>query len=171
MKQLKLWKWLDVHLEETLMAALLAAMFCVMFVQIILRIFDSALPWAEEFSRHCLIYSGFFSLGYTVRKGNMLKVDVITSMFSQKVQELMHIVLMAVTGLFFGYMCVNAFELIGKIKSTGQYSAAMQSPIYILYVVGFLGFFLGTIRCIQDVAGQVISLRKERLSADREGDI
>ena len=168
MKQSKIIKWLDEHLEETIMAVFLTVIFVVMMVQLILRLFNSALSWAEECTRWCLICSGFFSLGFTIKKGNILKVDVITGMFPKKGQEILNIILLIVTGVFFGYMCVNCYGLIGKIKATGQLSAAMELPIYWLYVVGFIGFLLATIRCIQGLIQQLFLRKEEEGIVDKE---
>ena len=161
MKQSKLLKWLDEHLEEAIMAVFLTAIFVVMMVQLTLRFFDSALSWAEEFTRWCLICSGFFSLGFTIRKEIILKVDIVTGLFPKKVQEILNDILLIVTGVFFGYMCINAYGLIGKIKATGQLSAAMELPIYWLYVVGFIGFLLATVRCVQALIKELFFWKKE----------
>jgi len=148
---MKALKWLDKHFEESIMCVLLTCMFVIMMVQILMRMAGNSLPWAEELTRDCLIYSGFLSMGYTVRKDTILKVDILTSAFPKAVQKVLDVVLLIVTGSTFGFLFFHSIELVGKIKATNQLSSALRFPIYLLYVAAVVGFLFGAIRCIQSI--------------------
>ena len=80
-------KWLDEDLEETILMVLLVAIAVVMMAQVVMRYcFRQSMPWPEEFCRFCFVYSGFISMGYCVRRGKMLKVDILVGFFPQIVQ-------------------------------------------------------------------------------------
>jgi len=149
-------KWLDEHFEEFFLCILLIVMFVVMMAQVALRTFGNSLSWAEELTRYCLICSGFLSLGYTVRKDTILKVDIVTSMFPAKIQKLLNVLLFAITGIIFGYLFFESLGLVSAIKATNQISSALRLPMYILYVVCSIGFFLGTVRCAQSVIQKIM---------------
>ena len=74
---MKVIKWLDEHFEETFLVFFLVLISCITMLQIIARTFFAALSWPEEFCRYCWIWSVFISLPYTMRKGNMLRVNVL----------------------------------------------------------------------------------------------
>lgn len=61
---MRLIKWLDEHLEETLMVILLIVIACVTMIQVIVRKVPwlTSLTWAEEFCRFMWIWSVFISL-------------------------------------------------------------------------------------------------------------
>lgn len=58
---MRLIKWLDEHLEETLMIILLIIIACVTMIQVIVRKVPwlTSLTWAEEFCRFMWIWSVF----------------------------------------------------------------------------------------------------------------
>jgi len=66
---MKVLRWLDDHLEEYILAVLLVTISCVMMLQIIMRyIFNSSLPWPEELTRYCFVWSGFLGIGYSIKR-------------------------------------------------------------------------------------------------------
>ena len=77
---MKVIKWLDEHFEETFLVFFLVLISCITMLQIIARTFFAALSWPEEFCRYCWIWSVFISLPYTMRKGNMLRVNVLVDL-------------------------------------------------------------------------------------------
>ena len=59
---MKLVKWLDKHLEEILLVALLFVMMIIMGIQILARYaLGNSLSWSEEITRFCFIWTGFLS--------------------------------------------------------------------------------------------------------------
>lgn len=157
---MKIWKWVDQHLEESLMCLLLTVMFLVMMAQVVLRTFGNSLSWAEELTRYCLICSGFLSLGYTVHKQTILKVDIVTSLLPQGMQRVLDLLLYLVTGLVFGFLLWESISLVGAIKATNQLSSALRFPIYLLYVSCVVGFLLGTLRCVQVLVDKLLHFRQ-----------
>lgn len=162
-------KWLDRHFEESLLCLLLLVMFVIMMIQIVLRAMGNSLPWAEELTRDCLIFSGFLSLGYTIQKNTILKVDIITGLFPQRIQKVLGVLLLLVTGLTFGYLFYESIGLVQVIKGTNQISSALRFPIYLLYVTTVIGFFFGTLRCIQGMIQMIRGFFRQDDGAQTEG--
>ena len=74
----KLLYWIDHYLEEAILVIFLILIACVMMLQIVVRyVFQSPLPWPEEFCRYCFVYSVMIATGYCIRNGSMLRVDVV----------------------------------------------------------------------------------------------
>ena len=148
-------KWLDEHFEEAIMVVLLALISCVMMAQIIARNFFNSMTWPEEFSRYCYIWTVFLSLGYTIKKGNMLKVGLVMDLLPQKIRRsieiLANIIILAICVVFFRY----AITYTGIINNTGQISPAMHIPMWIMYLSTVLGFGMASIRTAQEVVSNI----------------
>ena len=145
-------KWLDENLEETLLMILLVAITVVMMAQVIMRYcFRSSMPWPEEFCRFCFVYSGFLSMGYCVKKGKMLKVDILVGFFPAVVQKILDLAGRIVTFLFFGYLSFYAYLATMNSMRGGMRSTAMEIPMWIIYASVLIGAVLGCIRQGQDL--------------------
>ena len=148
-------KWLDEHFEEAIMVVLLALISCVMMAQIIARNFFNSMTWPEEFSRYCYIWTVFLSLGYTIKKGNMLKVGLVMDLLPQKIRRaieiLANLIILAICVVFFRY----SITYTGIIHKTGQISPAMHIPMWIMYLSTVLGFGMASIRTAQEVVSNI----------------
>ena len=167
---MKVIKWLDQHFEETLMVILLVMICCVELIQVVVRNleFVSALTWAEEFCRFCWIWSVFISLPYTIRKGNMLRVSVVLDLFPEKVRAIINIAVEVVITLSMLLLGVNSVEVVSGIMASGESSSAMLWPMWIVYSVMLLGFFLGAVRGGQQVYLHVKHFGEHQLSTKEQ---
>lgn len=145
-------KWLDEDLEESLLMILLVAISVVMMAQVIMRyFFRQSMSWPEEFCRFCFVYSGFLSMGYCVRKGKMLKVDILVTFFPKFLQKILDLVGRVITLLFFGYLGFYAYQATMNSYRGGMTSPAMEIPMWIIYAAVLIGSTLGFIRQIEDL--------------------
>ncbi len=146
-------KWLDDHFEEFLMVIFLIAIACVMMLQVVVRKIPDVKPltWAEEFSRFMWIMSVFVSLPYTVRKSNMLRVNVIIDLLPQYCRKVINIAVDIIVGLSMGLLAYHSVECLKWAYDSGEPSPAMEWPVWILYAFVLLGFALATLRSIQMV--------------------
>lgn len=160
-------KWLDEHFEEAIMVLLLVLIACVELIQVIVRNlpFIPALTWAEEFCRFCWIWSVFVSLPYTIRRGSMLRVSVLLDLFPPKVRNMINILVDLVTG---GAMLLLGWHAVGVVRSiclSGETSPAMLWPMWIVYSIMLLGFFLGMLRSLQQAYIHIRSFNTDAMSS------
>ena len=159
-------KWLDEHLEETLLVILLVLITCVELIQVVIRNIPwiPALTWAEEFCRFCWIWSVFISLPYTLRKGSMLRVnvlmDLLPSVVRNSVNILVDLINMAVMTLL-GY---HSISVVSSIMISAEASPAMLWPMWIVYSVMVFGFFFGAFRALQQAVIHIRNIRVKELS-------
>ena len=145
-------KWLDEDLEETILMILLVAIAVVMMAQVVMRyFFRQSMSWPEEFCRFCFVYSGFISMGYCVRRGKMLKVDILVTFFPKFLQRVLDLVGRVVTLLFFAYLGFYAYQATMNSYCGGMTSPAMEVPMWFIYAAVLIGSALGFIRQIQDL--------------------
>lgn len=148
---MKVLKWLDDHFEEIFLVIFLVLISCVSLIQVVWKKvpFLKALPWTNEFCCFMWIWTVFLSLPYTIRKGSMLRVSVLLDAMPQVVRKTINILVDAVTAACMGLMTVHSVSVISSIMESGETSAAMQWPMWIVYIMMFVGFALGTFRAIQ----------------------
>lgn len=163
---MKVLKWLDEHFEEAILVVLLVMISCIELIQVIFRnlSFVDALTWPEEFCRFCWIWSVFLSLPFTIRKGSMLRVNVIVDLLPQTVRKIVNIAIdlvnMAVMGVLFKY----SIEVVNKIRISAEASPAMTWPMWIIYSIMLVGFGLGAFRALQMTVIHVMHFNEKELT-------
>lgn len=148
---MKIVRWLDENFEEVILVVLLVVISFVMLAQIFARyVFNDSMTWPEEFCRYCYIWTVFLSLGYTIKRGNMLRVGVVMDLFPAKFQNAVAIMLNLVTLVLFWMLFRRAIGVVGHIKNvTHEISSAMGIPMWLMYMSTVVGFGLALIRTIQ----------------------
>ena len=144
-------KWLDEHFEEAIIIFLLAVISIVELMQVICRNVPGipALSWAEEMARYAWIVTVFISLPFTIRTSTTLRVTALVEAFPWKLTNIMNIIVDIVTAVVLGIMAWTTITVIGQVQLGGSVSPAMQIPMWLLYVVIFIGFAGGALRAIQ----------------------
>ncbi len=147
---MKVFKWLDKSLEETILVVLLLIMSLAMGAQIIARyIFNSPLSWSEELSRFLFVWSGFLSISYCFKKQVSIKIDQVVSLLPKKIAAGFKIIEKLVMLVFYFYMTPFAWTYFNNTVSSGQLSPAMQIPMSVIYIAPLVGFVLSIIRLLQ----------------------
>lgn len=151
-----LWKWLDDHLEESILIVLLVAITLLTGVQVVMRkVVGSPLTWSEELCRYCFMWSGFIGIAYCIRKRCEVRIDTFVSLFPPRVRAgmtvLADLVCMAVYGAFF----YTTVIIIDKAFASQQISPAIGIPNYVIYLGALLGFGFAIIRLLQTIVEDV----------------
>lgn len=169
---MKLLKWLDAHFEETLLIVLLVMICCVELVQVIFRNlpFVPALTWAEEFCRFAWIWSVFLSLPYTIRKGSMLRVSVLTDALPRKARSVICIFVDLLTSAAMLLLGVTSISVVRNIMESGETSPAMRWPMWVIYSVMLLGFFGGTLRGLQQAYLHIRLLKSDETGVGKKSE-
>ncbi len=163
---MKTLRWLDAHFEEALLVILLILISFVELMQVIARNvpFIPALTWAEEFCRFCWIWSVFLSLPYTLRKASMLRVTALMDLFSVRLRKVVNILVDLVNAGVFWLLGVSSIAVVTKIASSAETSPAMKWPMWIVYSIMLPGFFLGTLRALQQAWLHVRHFQEKNLT-------
>lgn len=149
---MKVLKWVDENLEETILVVLLLLMSVAMGAQIVARyIFNSPLSWSEELSRFLFVWSGFLSISYCFKKQISIKIEQLVSFLPEKVAAMFKIIEKAIMLVFYFYMVPFAWTYFNSALTSGQLSPAMQIPMCIIYIAPLVGFILSIIRLVQGV--------------------
>ena len=166
-------KWLDENLEEFILMILLIAMSCAIMLQIVMRYFFSAsLTWTEEFARYCFVWTGMLSLGYCLKRGSMLRIDIVYLSVPKIFQKILDAIGMVIGILFYGYAFKASLTAVEEAFRGGSSSPAMQIPMYIIYMSAAIGFGLAILRQIQIIVMTLwgASHRQEEQTNCKGGD-
>jgi len=165
-------KWFDEHFEEALLVILLVVIACVSLLQVVVRKlpFVPSLRWAEEFCRFAWIWSVFLSLPYTVKKGNMLRVTIVLDLLPQKVRKSVNIAIDFIVAAVMAFLCRYSVPVIQKVQASAETSPAIGWPMWIIYIIVFAGFFLGTLRGIQMAVFHIAHFSEKELTAKEKAE-
>ena len=150
---MKLLRWLDKYLEETLLVLFLVIIACVSLFQVAARNLPwlSALTWAEEFCRFCWIGSVFLSLPYTIQRGSMLRVNALMQLLPPRAGKVLELAVDLAVMAAMGLLAVCSVEVVGDIFASGETSPAMKWPMWCIYALMLSGYVLGFLRGAQRV--------------------
>lgn len=153
-------------MEEALLVALLVLIACVELIQVIFRNlpFVDALTWPEEFCRFAWIWSVFLTLPFTIRKGSMLRVNVLIDMLPQAVRKSANILIDLINAAVMATLFVHAISVVNGIKISGESSPAMTWPMWIIYSIMLVGFGLGAVRGVQMAVIHVMHFKEKELT-------
>ena len=153
---MRLFKWLDEHLEESVLVFFLVMISCVMLLQVFMRkVLNSSLSWPEEFCRYCYVWTGFFSLGYTMRQGNMLRVGIVMDILPKVLKKVIFILVNILCLVIFTVFFISSIDVVKTLKVIGQTSTAMRLPMYLVYLCTVIGFSLAIVRTVQAIYKQL----------------
>ena len=147
---MKLLKWLDENFEECLLLIFLCIMVATMGLQIIARyVFSSSLSWSEEVTRYLFVCSGFLSASYCRKKNITIRVDQILNLISGKKRHVAILGGYTVEFMFFAYLTPFAYSLVMSSVESGQTTAALGLPMWIIQSSTLLCCVLTSFRVAQ----------------------
>ncbi len=153
---MKFAKFLYDNFEEIFLVFFLAVIACIMMLQIIMRKFFSSMIWPEEFCRYCYVWTVFLSLGYTIRKGNMLRVGIVIDSLPEKVKKIAYILVDVLLAAIFAVFFVHAAGYTKNVYEMGQRSSAMRIPMWTMYCATVVGFGLAVIRAVESIVRSIL---------------
>lgn len=115
-----------------LIIIILALMVLLTSMQIVCRVFFSALSWSEELTRYLLVYLTFLGAGSVYKKNGHISVLVMQDLLPPKLRKFASIFVNVLCGVFFGIATFYGFKYMGLQGS--QLSAALRIPMKYIYM-------------------------------------
>lgn len=143
-------KWLDENFEEFIMIIFLILLTCIMMLQVVMRYFFHApLSWAEEACRYSFVYSVMLATAYCIRKGKMLRVDVVINLFPPIIAKLLDLIAQLMAIIFCIILLKPSWNVMMSAYKIGNVSSGLELPMWILYTSAPVGFVLGIVRGVE----------------------
>ncbi len=127
----------------TICVGLLGGMVIITFVQIICRVFFTALSWSEEVARYLLIWGSFLGAGCVYKAGSNIAVLFVQDLLPPTIKKAAKVLVHVCCLVFFALAIYNGIRYMGMMGT--QKSAALRIPMKYMYLsvpVGcaFMGF-------------------------------
>ena len=135
------------------------AVILLIFINVLCRyVFSFSISWSEEMTRYMFIGTLFFTLNIMVSQNAALRVDILDNFIhnqrSKHILNLITYVLTVVALLVFtlsGVMLVQA--------GLTSVSPSMHIPMWIIYAMMPLGYFLALIEVLRKIAAEIRAIR------------
>ncbi len=152
-------RWLDDHLEETILMVLIVLLTLLTGAQVVMRkLFQSPLTWSEELCRYCFMWTGFISVGYCVRKRCAIRINTFVMFLSMRKQLALGIFANLISLALYSVFLHASWNIVRKTIVSTQTSPAMGIPFYIIYLCTVLGFLFAIIRQVQVIVEDAVRL-------------
>ena len=148
------------QLEEFIIASLIGAATLLIFVSVVHR-FAAGVPllypyarridlsWAQELCIFMFVWMAKFGAAYGVRTGIHVGVDVLVMRLGATPRRWLILFSLFCGAFFTGSVGLLGANLVHKIYATGQLSADMEVPMWIVYLAVPFGSFLMSFRFLQ----------------------
>lgn len=150
------------HVEEWIIAALMASATIVIFLAVIHR-YSTAIPipvlqdrllamdfsWAQELCIYLFVWMAKFGAAYGVRKGIHVGVDVLVNRLPTTWRRTTVLIALSAGALFTACIAVFGAQFVVLIGRTGQVSADLELPMWFVYMAIPLGSSLMCFRFLQ----------------------
>lgn len=135
--------------QEVFCVILLIVMVTIIFLATVGRYTGLfSIAWSEELARYCMIWMVFIGVGIAALEGTNFVVDAMTLWLSEGAMKILHVVSAVITlafALFAGYY---GLDMIGYQYVSGQVSATLHMPMWIMYISMPLGLVnMGLLQC------------------------
>jgi len=152
-------KFLD-HLEEWLIATLMAAATLITFFAVVHRygsgiellqplLADIHTSWAQELTIYLFVWMAKFGAAYGVRTGIHVGVDVLINKLSDNNRAKFIVIGLLAGALFTGIVGTLGATFVWEIGHTEQTSADLEVPMWLVYLAVPCGSYLMCFRFLQ----------------------
>lgn len=135
-----------------------------LFLNVILRyFFHSAIFWAEEVLRYCIVWISFIGTAVCVQEDSHISIDILSNSLKPNRKRILKIFLQIFGILFSIFFFSVSIKFIGQIKATSQVSATIGNmPMYIIYLCMPISFVLYFIRSTQNLIKLLLNKIQEK---------
>lgn len=127
------------------------------FISLCLQVFSRfvlqlPMTWSEELSRYLLIWSTFLSASIAVRYQQLIRIEVVNTIFPRKIKIAVGFIAFVITSVFCGVVIYYGMGLLNIVHA--QTSPALRIPMSIPYSaipVGCLFIILNYVAAFYDI--------------------
>lgn len=133
--------------EEYFIGAGILVITLILFINVVLRyLFNSSIEWAEEITRYGVVWITFIGASVCIYKGAHLGIDTFLLSLERKGFRFLTVIVQILAVLFSVIFFILSLQITLKIYGTGQISASLGIPMYLVYAAMPLSGILMTIR-------------------------
>ena len=147
------------HVENAITGSLFIASLLVLGWNIIMRkVFHNASTWAEEAIRYAIIWVTFVGSSQCAKSGNHVGIDILVEALPKGCRK-------------YVFCAWYGWSLTDMVITNNRVSAAMEMPMWILYISIPIGFGLTAIRFLIDAIQKLRQDEKPTIDKTDDGEI
>jgi C4-dicarboxylate transporter DctQ subunit len=160
------------HLEEGILALLLAAMTVLTFVQVVLRyLFNAGFVWALETTVYMFAWLILIGISYAVRVHAHIGIDFVVKALPRDARRIAGLIAIALCLLYAGLMLYGSYNYIYRMYRLGAKAEDIPVARWILSIILPIGFALLGLRLLEQ-AWAIVTGKAESLAlADEAADV
>jgi TRAP-type C4-dicarboxylate transport system permease small subunit len=157
---MKVLRFLDERFEEIIGVALLTVVVGLIFIGVILRLlFNAGISSQEELSRMLYVVVVYLGASYGMRSQDHIRVVVGFNLLPPHLQKIVRIMTDLIWLFFNIVVIVYALKVHRTMVQFPGYSAVLQIPMHYVFFIVPVGFFLMSLRLVQEYLRPLISRR------------
>ena len=157
---MKVLRFLDERFEEIIGVAMLTVVVGLIFLGVVLRLsFNSGISWQEELSRMLYVVVVYFGASYGMRSHDHIRVVVVFNLLPVFLQKTLRVITDLIWLFFNIVIIVYSLKVHQTMVQFPGYSAVLQIPMHYVFFIVPVGFFLMSLRLIQEYLRVLISGR------------
>jgi TRAP-type C4-dicarboxylate transport system permease small subunit len=125
-------------------------------------VFNQSIYFSEELNQFLMISVTFVGFAYAVRNGRNIRMTAIYDSLSHKKKKFLMVFIALTTSMLMFLLAYEAYVYVMQVKEINRQSPALQVPVYMIYMIVPIGFFLSgiqfLIRFIQNLLHEEIYL-------------
>ncbi|WNF36300.1 TRAP transporter small permease [Bacillaceae bacterium IKA-2] len=140
------------------LALFLTIMSLVIFYQVFSRfVLKDSLRWSEELARYLMIWSVFIGGAIAIRKMELISVDAIKELLSEKSKSILIIFVYTISIVLLSVLVVYGFEMVTNVIR--QTSPAMNISMGWAYAAIPVGSIFMIINCFAVIINNILKLK------------
>ena len=153
-------------IEETILSYSVLVMAVVLVGNVISRsVFNKSWTFAEEIGQSLVIVMTFVGIAYGAKKARHISMSAVFDLLPDRVQKIFMIIISSFTSIVMFYLSYLAAKYTFRVYSLGRVTPALRIPIYMIYAIVPLGFFLGGIQYFRNL---VINIKEKEVYLSTE---
>ncbi|WP_027858610.1 TRAP transporter small permease [Marinobacterium jannaschii] len=104
--------------------------------------FNQSVFFAEELNQFLIVSVTFIGMAYAVRKGRNIRMTAFYDMLGQRGRKALTLLITSTTAALMFYLSWQAVLYVQELQQLNRLSPALQFPVYIVYSIIPLGFFM-----------------------------
>lgn len=141
----KISDWLN-KICMVISVSLLAAMVIVTTVQIICRVFFTALSWSEELARYILVWFTMLGAGCVYKTGGHISITAVQDMLPERLKAYSDALVHILCSIFFLVIFIYGIKYMGMLGAQKSASIAVQMKyIYLAIPLGSIIMFFHSV--------------------------
>lgn len=159
------------HLEEGIIALLIASMTLLTFSQVVMRyIFEAGLTWALELTEFMFAWLIFLGMSYGVKKNAHIGVDALVRLLPRGGQRIVGLIGSAACVAYAVIILIGAWNYVSKMYVIGIDAQDLPVPRWIPLAVLPIGFALLALRFFEAFVKILLGRSSGLGLADEAGD-